>query len=82
MSNHKAEECPYCRVNALRERPPFWERRKISIIISSGILFLAGLIFEFLEFWNTGSLILFGGAAIIPGIPTLKNGISALQEKD
>lgn len=78
---HDREECPYCRVDILREKPPLWKRRSISIIIVSGLLFAGGLVFELMGVWEMGSLILFGGAAILPGGPILGKGLSALRER-
>ncbi|KXA93624.1 hypothetical protein AKJ64_00155 [candidate division MSBL1 archaeon SCGC-AAA259E17] len=81
VPEHNRVECPYCRVDVLREKPPLWERKSISIILSSGVLFAAGLVFELMGLWETGALILFLGTAIIAGVPIAKKGIQALGEK-
>lgn len=80
-SEHEPEECPYCRVDALREKSPLWKRKSLAIIGSSGALFVTGLILQFINFYDISSLILFAGAAAISGARTLKDGILALREK-
>ncbi|KXB02959.1 hypothetical protein AKJ48_04380, partial [candidate division MSBL1 archaeon SCGC-AAA261O19] len=79
MVEHVPEECPYCRVDITREKPPFWRQRDIIVIVLSGILFAVGLLLELLEISGSGALLLFIIAAIIPGFFIARRSIRSIR---
>lgn len=78
ISEHNANECPYCKVDLLREKPSIWKRRDAAIISSSGILFGIGVLSEFVALWNLVSLVLFLVSGIIPGVFIVRRSVRSL----